>query len=476
MRVQKCDGAPERRVLTGMIVSDSVLARVAAAWGDGDRFADRWCNTVGGWCVKYHRRYGKAPGKAVQGMFEAWAARQADEAPVALVEGFLTSLSGAYRRAAEEINADYVVDQAAALFNEVEVRRAATRALGHADAGELEPAKQALTGFRGVELGGGAGVDLFQSEAAVTDAFSREALAPLVAYDGSLGKFFRNALVRDGFLAFTGPQKSSKSYWLRDLAWRAMTQRRRVAYFEVGDHSEREAKELWLVRAARHPVACDSEDGRWPWTVPYPVSITYAKGADCAEVTTEDLTFDGPLTRKRAWRVCGELRAKTLKSEESFLRLSCHPNLSISVLGLRAQLEAWDAQDWTPDVVVIDYADNLAPADKREEPRDRVNTTWKLLRSLAMERHCLLVTATQVNAREGFSRKTLDRTCFSEDNRKLNHVTGLVGINVMPEEKERGISRLNWIVKRKGKYDVRRCVHVAGCLAVGDPAVVSTGF
>jgi hypothetical protein len=123
-------------------------------------------------------------------------------------------------------------------------------------------------------------------------------------------------------------------------------------------------------------------------------------------------------------------------------------------------------------VVVIDYADNLMPVDKREEPRHAVNTTWKLMKAITQDYHCLIATGTQVNA-AGFKKKWLDRTNFSEDNRKLSHVNAMIGINVIPEEKEQQVCRLNYIVKREGAYSVYDGPSVAQCLAIGHPSILS---
>jgi hypothetical protein len=83
-----------------------------------------------------------------------------------------------------------------------------------------------------------------------------------------------------------------------------------------------------------------------------------------------------------------------------------------------------------------------------------------------------MLTATQVKVK-GFNKRALDRTDFSEDNRKFNHVTGMVGINVDGQEKEKGITRLNWIMNRNKPYNVYRFCYCAGNLGVAYPSMVS---
>ena len=124
-------------------------------------------------------------------------------------------------------------------------------------------------------------------------------------------------------------------------------------------------------------------------------------------------------------------------------------------------------------MIVIDYADILAPPHGVADTRDQINSTWKQLRALSQSTHSLVVTATQADA-NSYNANTIGRSNFSEDKRKLAHVTGLVGLNANSDEKECGILRLNWIVLRESAFTETQCVHVAGCLEIGNPAIRAT--
>jgi hypothetical protein len=84
-----------------------------------------------------------------------------------------------------------------------------------------------------------------------------------------------------------------------------------------------------------------------------------------------------------------------------------------------------------------------------------------------------VVTATQTDA-DSYDAKVLKRGNFSEDKRKYAHVTGMVGINQTDREKAEGLYRLNWVVLRELEFSESKCVWTAGCLAIGNPAIVST--
>jgi len=96
------------------------------------------------------------------------------------------------------------------------------------------------------------------------------------------------------------------------------------------------------------------------------------------------------------------------------------------------------------------------------------------LRGLSQERHVLVVTATQADS-ESYERKRLTMSNFSEDKRKLSHVTAMYGLNQDPQgrEKKLGILRINEIVVREGEFSNDREVWVLQDLAAGRPFLES---
>lgn len=467
MKVTKQDSSQERRILTGMIVSRAFLARIASKWEKGGLFRTKWCNLIGGWCVKFFRKYDKAPRSGVQSLFEEWAENRSDRETVDLIERFLARLSGEYKALAREINLDHLTDMAGEHFNRVRLEKLAEEIQADIEAGESDKATGRVSKFSHIELGAGAGIDVMFDHEAIREAFEAKA-DPIVKYPGDLGRFFGDALERDGFICFMGPEKRGKTWWLIDLAWRAMLQRRRVAFFEVGDMSQNQIMRRLMVRASNAPLKAK--------TVRYPTELEKIEGEESATPTHEDREYRRPLSVKKAVAACKKVMMSRVKSQSSYFKLSVHPNSSISVDGIRSVLETWERdEEWVPDVIVIDYADILAPlyAGSTMDSRDQINATWKALRALSQSRHCLVVTATQAKA-SSYTAHTVSQTDFSEDKRKFAHVTGMIGLNATPAEKENGIIRVNWIVLREDDFIVTRCCHVAGCLDVGQPAIRST--
>lgn len=258
------------------------------------------------------------------------------------------------------------------------------------------------------------------------------------------------------------------SFWLIDNAWQAMKQRRRVAMFQCGDLTETQIMSRLLVRAAGRPRFKTKPDK----PVHYPLSISRDPDEDEAVVKFEERNYDVDLDYKAAWKALTKVRKTKVKSEESYLKLSVHPNSTLTVQAMKEIFRSWEREGWKPDVVVVDYPDIMASDVKSLEMRDQVNERWKALRSLNQSLDVLLLAATQANA-ASFKASTLHMSHFSEDNRKLAHVTGMIGINRNKEEKGKDVYRLNWVNLREDDYVEGQCVHVAGCLAIGNPAIRS---
>lgn len=465
MRVERRTGTDTRLILTGMITNDAVCGRIAAQWdAKQGLFGSDYANLVGNWCTSFYTRYGKAPGKAIEGAFARWAARATqDKDTTTLVERLLTGLSGEYETVAKEQNPEYLIDLAQEHFDNVRARRLATKIEGHLDNGEIEEVKKAIAGWGQVELGGGAGIDVLKDTAAMEQAFA-DKQEPLITWPGALGEFFADAFERDSFIAFQAPEKVGKSQHLIRTAWQAMKQRRKVAFFSVGDMSQSQVMRRLAQLATRRPY--------YPRTIKYPTDIARAPDDPFATVVHKDKTYTNVLTWQEASTALKEVNERYVKSNEPYLKLACYPNGTISVDGIRSVIQNWERSGWSPDVCIIDYADLLQAPTGFAETRDKINETWKKLRAMSQQLHAAVITATQADA-ASYNVAVQRKGNFSDDKRKNAHVTGMIGINQTQAERAVGIQRLNWIVLREGAFTESKCCHIAGCLDICDPAIKS---
>lgn len=276
----------------------------------------------------------------------------------------------------------------------------------------------------------------------------------MLSYRGKLDWFLGSAMLRENLVAFEGMDKIGKSFWLLDAAFRAVRARRRVAYFEAGDLTRDDVLERLGVRAARRPLKAG------PLLIPASVS-------DGGKVESENRMFDGDLTPQEAYRAF----RRACRGRDAF-RLSCHPNSTLTVDDVAATLRDWEREGWTADVVVIDYADILAPPAGVRDVLDQIDAVWKQLRRLSQESHCLVVTATQPSAKAYDNKgKVLTRRHFGGRKTKLAHVNGLIGLNPGDPCGDVSVTRVNWIVRRGAEFRENRWVTVAGSLALAAPAM-----
>ncbi|MDR2170549.1 MAG: hypothetical protein LBP59_10440 [Planctomycetaceae bacterium] len=244
------------------------------------------------------------------------------------------------------------------------------------------------------------------------------------------------------------------TFMLLDVAWRAVLQRRRVAFFEIGDMSQNQIMLRLMQRVTKRP--------RRRGYYSFPTCLEVDRKRNVITDPVQEY-FEFGLDVEDALSACNELAI-----DRGLLRLSVHANSTVSVLTLESVLDSWERVGWTPDVIVIDYADLLIPVDSRLEKRHQVDETWRRLRGLSQVRHCLIITATQADA-ASYKTKVLDKSNFSESKTKLAHATGIIGINATPQERDQSVRRLNWIVRREGSYNELDMLYIAGSLAVACP-------
>lgn len=467
MKTKTYSGGDERMLLTALIVNSKVLGKIVSGLkGEKKPFRSRWSNQIYQWCATFHAKYEKAPRALILSIFRQWALKEKDEASVALIEKFLTGLSDDYKALSREMNQDYVVDMAWNLFNLVRYERlnvALEEALGEKD---VARSRDILSGFQPVQGEVIDVVDVLGDYAAWEEAVELTEADVMVKYPGAIGEFFGDQLQRDGFIAFMAPEKRGKSFWLIDMAWRAaFVEKRKTLFFSVGDMSRRQTMQRFAIRAARRPIGTE--------TLQYPKRLRAASGDTSAKVKRELRVWAARITKVELKSAHEDLKKKTA-SDHGLLRLECTANSTTTVADISLRLQEYVRDGWVPDVVVIDYADILAPEQGASgmEFRHQQNETWKALRRLSQQFHCLVVTATQSDA-ASYETVTIKRKNFSEDKRKLSHVTGMVGINQTEEEKHMGVYRLNWVLLREGSYYESRCVTTAGNLALANPAIVS---
>lgn len=464
MRRRRVDSGLERQYLIAMITSKPFLASAAQAI-EFDLIDTAYVRQVMTWCVEHYLKYGEPPDSSIQSIFHAWVEEEErDEAEVEAIEAFLTRLSEEYDEA--KLNVPFLLDSFGSYLQGKKLDRLSDRVSGYMLRGDQEAAMREVTDFSSVSLGQGTGFDPLTDRSAWERAFSSPA-EPIVTFPGDAGRFLNKALTRDALIAIQGHEKSGKTFWCVEFMMRALRNHMKVALFETGDLSESQIMLRLGVRLSSMPLYSDQCG-----TIDIPRRVIRADDQEeeglAVEIETTSKDCPRSVSRRECWKACRRLlRSIGAKRGEPRVMFSIHPSSSINVTGIEGILNMWqNEKGFVPDVIIIDYADILAPEPGSKEFRHQQNDLWKALRRVSQERHSLVIVPTQANARS-YDAATQSMKNFSEDKRKMAHVTGMLGLNQTSKEKDAGLIRLNWIVLRESSFVNERCLHVAQCLPLG---------
>jgi len=460
MGVRKKSTTDAKLILGGMITDTIVLSRIASQWRPEGLFPSEEANLLARWCLKFLDKYGQAPGKRMNAMFHTWADQKGVPEDRANLVGRVLEGVNDTMLVNEGVSSDYIIDRAKEFFTSTMLRREWEEAEMDLDRGKVEQAYTRMIGLNKVEMGQGSTIKLAEDFETWREVLNVARQEPIVYYPGIVGRFFGETLGRDCFVGFMGPDKSFKSFWIMDVGFRGLVAKKRVAMFEVGDMSRDQIMSRMAERFSRRPIRPKK------FTVPKELYMTEEGGVD---VKWEEKEAKERLTVKEVYN-----RVRKLCWQRDMFRLSCHPNDTLSVYGIRTIIDEWEREGWVPDIVLIDYADILAPPRGILDEKEQTDKTWKELRRMSQELHALVVTGTQSNAAAYTNKqRTLGRKHFSGRKTKLAHVTGMVGLNVSDEFKKKCMTGLNWVVRRDGKYSERWMCITAGCLDIGNPCIKS---
>lgn len=108
---------------------------------------------------------------------------------------------------------------------------------------------------------------------------------------------------------------------------------------------------------------------------------------------------------------------------------------------LRRLIEHYKSQGTIFDLVIVDYADLMAPERMTESTTENSKSIYMNLRGLAMQENFALLTATQTN-REGSKKAVATMTDVADDINKVRLADILISINKSTEEAALGQARL----------------------------------
>jgi len=532
----KVDTEWERKIITGMIVSTPFLRDIRSIYNttlmdiDYAKIVGRWCLTH---YEQFEQSPGKEI-QDIYETWSDNPKNEDQEDQVELIGRFLESISDEYERA-DKFNYRYHLKKAEEYFAKKQLSQTASGINDFLRQGEPEQAMALVTNFNRVELPISTSVDPFNNLDLIYESLS-EVNEPLFRMPGAYGKLIDDDLCRGSFIAFLGPEKIGKTWTLMELAIQAARQRNNVAFFQAGDMTDLQQSRRLSVRLTgtpwkekycgkfHRPVLdciknqldrCDIDQrkcnvGLFRSSEERKIFFKTIKGeseedkVDLTELLIEQIdesiedgyipcdycrrgrpnkrknykgavwyeykTIDKPLN----WRDAYKANQKFSKRTKNF-RLSTHANGTLSVADIETQLDIWERfEGFTTDIVIADYADIMAcqPQDANSQFRHKENGKWQALRALSQKRNCLVITATQADAR-AYGAQSLNMSNFSEDKRKFAHVTSMFTLQRTRVEKILCQLRIGSLVMRDDDYDFLRHAYVIQSLREGKPCIGS---
>ena len=506
----------ERRITVGGITSKEFLSFI------DDQFQPEYIQSpearlILSWCLDYYRQYKKAPNRDIQEIFEVKKS-ELDEDKIDFIADVLEGMSEEYDP--EQFNAEYLWAQTKQYFKHRHLELYVDRIKGYLDTDQLEQAEIHAEKYTPPSIVGLDGIYPFEDRAAVRKAFEHS-VQPLFHFPGRLGQLMNEEFVREGFVNFLAPEKRGKSFLLAECGFRAQMEGNNVAFFQAGDMSEAQQikrQAIWLSKRSYKdkyckemliPVldciknqtdSCDNEKNCMNSAEPpfanqseKQIELKKFEEYEAALKTHKEYTpctacknsgnFKGtvwyrvrpevkPLTAEEAVRYM----FKWGKKYRARLKMATYSNESLTTSIIRNQLFLWEhRENFVPSVIIIDYADIMAPDKdcKQLQFREQENKKWQRLRAIAQDYKCLVITASQADAESYANNRTIGAKNFSEDKRKNAHVTAGFGLNQTDAEKEKGLIRINSYLARDNDFLSSNVVTVLQRLQIGRPVLGS---
>lgn len=130
------------------------------------------------------------------------------------------------------------------------------------------------------------------------------------------------------------------------------------------------------------------------------------------------------------------------------------PSGTLKPSQLRRLLQRYRARGIIFDLIVVDYADIMAPEHRTDSPIENSKSIWLDLRAIASEERAAVLTATQLN-RDGAKATTAKVTDVAEDFNKIRIADLVLGINATDEEKKINEARLSFVANRNGEEGIQ---------------------
>lgn len=150
-------------------------------------------------------------------------------------------------------------------------------------------------------------------------------------------------------------------------------------------------------------------------------------------------------------------KVKAIMPRAGKIKIADYPSGTLTPSMLRALIESYKSPRLLPDgtvrdpiqfdMIVVDYADIMAPDFRTQDSIENSKSIYLALRAIAQEENVAMLSATQTN-REGMKSTVATATHVADDINKVRTVDIMISINITDEERANGEARLYFAASR----------------------------
>lgn len=453
----KIEISAEKFIVTSLIVSDVFSHSICPILKSNlELLKTSYVKVVSKWCIDFYEKYKTAPKKQIQDIFKQKQIQEDDdEDTFNFISSFLNHISNNFERE-ENYNELYAIEQAKEYLTEQKLKQTKSElniAISNKDIDDAENIISSYTKLRmfDSELG----IDLLNDKDAILKGLSEEE-DKLFRLPGALGKISSD-FIRGDLVSIAAPAKRGKTFFLIDIAIRALMNKLRVVFFSFEMTQGQMIKRIcqnYLGELKNPVIGKDFEMVEVPFF---------------AEQENNKFSIDYKQSKKYGLKqkdIFRKLQGIKRISKGGAFRLFCQPPNSMTMGDISSCIDALVLEEgFVPDVIVIDYAD-IVLSERRSEHRHEIDSVWRGAKGIALEKHCLVVTGSHTN--KSTFNKDVGQSDLSEDYRKMNHVSVMMALNQTFEEKKKGIMRIKSLANRHENFTDEEIVVLCN-LDIGKP-------
>ena len=445
MKREKLNVLNERDLLIGLITSEKFCREICPILNS--RLLEvEYAKIVSGWIKDFYNNFKKAPHKDIMKIYRSRCEEISDEDLQDNILTFIEKVCKDYDDL-KNFNDDYILEQTILYLKGRSLKNLSEDIDSYLTTGDISKAENTITKYKSVEKSSGKAVSLLFNREAVINSFTQDNEF-LFNFPGAYGSIVGD-IHREDFISYLAPMKRGKTFALIDAGVVAIQNGLKVLHVSAEMSENQVLRRYWTALSGQ--LNKDKDDINYSY---------FEKDGDKWEIKHKVIS-------RKAVSI-EEIEKKQKHFRRLFrggdIRVLATPAYSWTIERLDAEIDKLVEQEgFVPDVIIVDYADIMAPSEKGDY-RNQLDGIWKRLRGMAQKRKAVVFTASQ-SGRASID-KNVDLKDIAEDIRKLAHITSMVSLNQSPAEKKTGILRLKQLAVREGEQEFREAV-CTQCLTIG---------